>query len=93
MMTVQRWFAVVGASSRGESLTAFDERCIPFGGVGPRSNTPEIRGRRALAGGRLIRRVPRQSSTTGYSAQVVRGERRRHQERATGNRKTSRQLA
>ena len=40
---------------RGESLAAFDRRCIPAGGVAPRSNTPGILGRRALPTGRLAR--------------------------------------
>src|SRR5262245_2063318 len=42
-------------AARGESLAAFDGRCIPAGGVAPRSNTPGILGRRALPSGRLAR--------------------------------------
>src|SRR5881396_2884079 len=42
-------------AARGESLAAFDERCIPAGGVAPPSNTPGILGRRALPAGRLTR--------------------------------------
>src|SRR5947208_667765 len=42
-------------AARGESLTAFDGRCIPAGCVAPRSNTPGILGRRALPAGRLAR--------------------------------------
>src|SRR5712664_2339694 len=41
--------------ARGESLAAFDGRCIPAGCVAPRSNTPGILGRRALPAGRLAR--------------------------------------
>jgi len=40
---------------RDESLAAFDERCIPAGGVAPPSNTPGILSRRALPAGRLAR--------------------------------------
>ena len=42
-------------TARGESLAAFDGRCIPAGGVAPPSNTPGILGRRALPAGRLAR--------------------------------------
>src|SRR5438128_3340138 len=42
-------------AARGESLAAFDERCIPSGGVAPPSNTPGILSRRALPAGRLAR--------------------------------------
>src|SRR5438046_6589172 len=42
-------------TARGESLAAFDERCIPVGGVAPPSNTPGVLGRRALPAGRLAR--------------------------------------
>src|SRR2546425_7356231 len=42
-------------AARGESLAAFDGRCIPAGCVAPRSNTPGILGRRALPAGRLAR--------------------------------------
>src|SRR5207248_882632 len=42
-------------TARGESLAAFDERCIPAGCVVPRSNTPGILGRRALPAWRLAR--------------------------------------
>src|SRR6267154_1806761 len=42
-------------AARGESLAAFDGRCIPAGGVAPPSNTPGILGRRALPSGRLAR--------------------------------------
>src|ERR1700675_1689991 len=45
-----RWLA-----AHGESLAAFDGRCIPGGCVAPRSNTPGILGRRALPAGRLAR--------------------------------------
>ncbi len=34
-------------AARGESLTAFDGRCIPAGGVAPPSNTGRILSRRA----------------------------------------------
>ena len=44
-----------GFAARGESLAAFDGRCIPAGCVAPRSNTPGILGRRALPAGRLAR--------------------------------------
>src|SRR5439155_5897949 len=44
-----------GLTARGESLAAFDERCIPTGCVASRSNTPGILGRRALPAGRLAR--------------------------------------
>ena len=40
-------------AARGESLTAFDERCIPGGCVAPLSNTAGILGRRALPAGCL----------------------------------------
>src|SRR5947207_4267612 len=56
------------SAARGESLAAFDERCIPAppqrgcrvgdpgaGGVAPPSNTPGILSRRALPAGRLAR--------------------------------------
>jgi hypothetical protein len=42
-------------AARGESLAAFDERCIPASGVAPPSNTPGILSRRALPAGRLAR--------------------------------------
>src|SRR2546425_13124389 len=42
-------------AARGESLAAFDGRCIPAGCVAPRSNTAGILGRRALPAGRLAR--------------------------------------
>src|SRR4029077_4229014 len=42
-----------GLAARGESLAAFDRRCIPAGCVAPPSNTPGILGRRALPPGRL----------------------------------------
>ncbi len=42
-------------AARGESLAAFDGRCIPAGCVAPQSNTPGILGRRALPAGRLAR--------------------------------------
>jgi glycosyltransferase involved in cell wall biosynthesis len=42
-------------AARAESLTAFDERSIPSGGVAPRSNIPDILARRALPAGRLSR--------------------------------------
>ena len=47
--------AAGGLAARGESLPAFDERCIPSGGVAPRSNIPDILARRALPAGRLTR--------------------------------------
>src|SRR5436190_20631641 len=40
-------------TARGESLAAFDGRCIPSGCVAPRSNTPGILARRALPAGRI----------------------------------------
>src|SRR5687767_7755534 len=42
-------------AARGESLAAFDGRCIPAGGVAPRSHTAGMLGRRALPAGRLAR--------------------------------------
>ena len=42
-------------AARGESLAAFDRRCIPGGCVAPPSNTPGILGRHALPAGRLAR--------------------------------------
>src|SRR5438477_12412651 len=42
-------------AARGESLAAFDGRCIPGGCVAPPSNTAGILGRRALPAGRLAR--------------------------------------
>src|SRR5205809_2819077 len=47
--------ATLCLTARGESLAAFDERCIPAGGVAPPSNTPGILSRRALPAGRLAR--------------------------------------
>src|SRR3989449_1830165 len=44
-----------GLAARGESLAAFDGRCIPAGCVAPPSNTPGILGRRALPAWRLAR--------------------------------------
>jgi hypothetical protein len=38
-------------TAHGDSLAAFDERCIPAGGVAPRSNTPGILVRRVLPDG------------------------------------------
>src|SRR6266852_3671818 len=46
---------LLALAARGESLAAFDERCIPAGGVAPPSNTPGILSRRALPAGRLAR--------------------------------------
>jgi hypothetical protein len=45
----------LGLAARGESLAAFDGRCIPAGGVAPPSNIPDILGRRALPPERLAR--------------------------------------
>src|ERR671919_807332 len=42
-------------TARGESLAAFDGRCILAGCVAPPLNTPGIRGRRALPARRLAR--------------------------------------
>ena len=42
-------------AARGESLAAFDGRCIPGGCVAPPSNTAGILSRRALPAGRLAR--------------------------------------
>src|SRR5438128_11837546 len=42
-------------AARGESLAAFDGRCILAGCVAPPSNTPGILGRRALPSRRLAR--------------------------------------
>src|SRR5947208_6638294 len=47
--------ATLCLTARGESLAAFDERCIPASGVAPPSNTPGILSRRALPAGRLAR--------------------------------------
>jgi hypothetical protein len=47
--------SLASLAARGESLAAFDGRCIPAGCVAPRSNTPGILGRRALPAGRLAR--------------------------------------
>jgi hypothetical protein len=44
-----------GLAARGETVAAFDGRCIPPGGVAPPSNIPDILGRRALPGGRIAR--------------------------------------
>ena len=41
--------------ARDESPAAFAGRCIPPGGVAPPSHIPDILGRRALPGGRLVR--------------------------------------
>src|SRR5439155_17230757 len=62
------FMSVLTLTARGESLAAFDERCIPTppqrgcrvggpgaGGVAPPSNTPGILSRRALPAGRLAR--------------------------------------
>src|SRR3989442_10535656 len=51
----RRCVTVVGLTARGESLAAFDGRCIPAGYVAPPSNTPGILSRRALPSGRLAR--------------------------------------
>src|SRR5207249_9113154 len=40
-------------TARGESPPAFGRRCIPADCVAPRSNIPDILGRRALSAGRL----------------------------------------
>jgi membrane fusion protein, multidrug efflux system len=50
-MTEQRYIL----AARGESLAAFDGRCILPGSVAPPSNTPGILGRRALPARRLAR--------------------------------------
>jgi hypothetical protein len=42
-------------AARGETLVAFDGRCIPGGGVAPPSNTAGILSRRAWPAGRLAR--------------------------------------
>src|SRR2546426_12503148 len=42
-------------TARGESLAAFDGRCIPGGCVAPPSNSAGILSRRALPAGRLAR--------------------------------------
>lgn len=47
--------AMCALAARGESLAAFDGRCIPAGCVAPPSNTLGILGRRALPAGRLAR--------------------------------------
>src|SRR5438132_4434803 len=49
------YLATCVLAARGESLAAFDGRCIPAGCVAPRSNTPGILGRRALPAARLAR--------------------------------------
>ena len=46
---------VFGLTARGESLAAFDGRCILAGWVAPPSNIPDILGRRALPARRLAR--------------------------------------
>ncbi len=48
-------FGAVGLAARGESLAAFDGRCILGGCVAPPSNTRGILGRRALPARRLAR--------------------------------------
>src|SRR6267143_243440 len=48
-------YSCLTLAARGESLAAFDERCIPASGVAPPSNTPGILSRRALPAGRLAR--------------------------------------
>src|SRR5258705_8554068 len=55
MGTAALLLALAMLAARGESLAAFDGRCIPAGCVAPRSNTPGILGRRALPSGRLAR--------------------------------------
>src|SRR5436309_9743931 len=52
-LTVNRFAGLLAA--RGESLAAFDGRCIPAGCVAPRSHAPGMLGRRALPAGRLAR--------------------------------------
>ena len=47
--------ALAALGVRGGSPAAFDERCIPPGGVAPPSNTAGILGRRAWPAGRLAR--------------------------------------
>ena len=47
--------AIAVVAARGASAAAFDERCIPPGGVAPRSNTGGILARRALPDGRIAR--------------------------------------
>src|SRR5687768_1646753 len=42
-------------AARGENRAAFGGRCIPPGGVAPPLHIPDMRGRRALPGGRLAR--------------------------------------
>ena len=47
--------AMLLSTAPGESLTAFDERCILADCVAPPSNIPDILGRRAWPAGRLAR--------------------------------------
>src|SRR6266516_7064014 len=53
--TVAGFMLSIGLAARGESLAAFDGRCILAGCVAPPLNTPGIRGRRALPARRLAR--------------------------------------
>jgi cytochrome c oxidase cbb3-type subunit 3 len=50
-----QWMSVSAKGARSNNPAAFDERCIPPGGVAPSSNTAGILGRRALPDGRLAR--------------------------------------
>jgi hypothetical protein len=71
-----------GLAARGESLVAFDGRCILAGCVAPPLNTPGIRGRRALPARRLARLgatphfhhglLDRQAPAANQDAQVLR---------------------
>src|SRR4051794_33526167 len=49
-------------AARGESLAAFDGRCILDGGVAPRPNIPDLPGRRALP----LRRLTRLDATPDF---------------------------
>jgi len=56
--TTGDWYLVLqsaAVAARGESLAAFDGRCILAGCVAPPLNTPGILGRRALPARRLAR--------------------------------------
>jgi hypothetical protein len=52
--------------SRLRSLVAFGRRCIPPGGVAPRSNTLSILARRALPAGRLTALDANKTSETKH---------------------------
>jgi hypothetical protein len=46
-VAIAKWITETALAARGETLVAFDGRCIPGGGVAPPSNTAGILSRRA----------------------------------------------